>query len=232
MCRLAVDLPWKPPRALSLNQLSRLCWHELILKGRNVEVNLTAAHWVYLAGILVILATMMLRKNIVVPAVLGTFLTAFVFSDSLVTGLRHQSSTQVSSPHNMFNIFLIIALVTAHARSVAVRWAPIDSMVAPFRKVMRGGTSSFLPVLAAVTYMISLFFWPTPAVPLIGAVLDSGRNPRRVSRLWQSVCSIAICGQGMALSADYIIKVAPGLSRQLPPVSILMLLPTALLSCH
>ena len=52
-----------------------------------MDVQLTAAHWVYLAGILVILATMALRKNIVVPAVVATFLTALVFSGSIVTGL-------------------------------------------------------------------------------------------------------------------------------------------------
>ena len=38
-------------------------------------INLTAAHWIYLAGILVIIATMVMRKNIVVPAVIATFLT-------------------------------------------------------------------------------------------------------------------------------------------------------------
>ncbi|NMD63099.1 hypothetical protein FEZ60_30040 [Rhodococcus sp. MS16] len=174
-----------------------------------MEVNLTAAHWVYLAGILVILATMMLRKNIVVPAVLGTFLTAFVFSDSLVTGLASIFNASLVAAKELFNIFLIIALVTAMLG--ALRQMGADRlMVAPFRKVMRGGTSSFL-VLAAVTYMISLFFWPTPAVPLIGAVLipvaiRAGLSPMAVGM------SIAICGQGMALSADYIIKVAPGLS--------------------
>ena len=51
-----------------------------------MDVQLTAAHWVYLAGILVILATMALRKNIVVPAVVATFLTALTFSGSIVTG--------------------------------------------------------------------------------------------------------------------------------------------------
>ncbi|MDI9915964.1 hypothetical protein [Rhodococcus sp. IEGM 1379] len=174
-----------------------------------MEVNLTAAHWVYLTGILVILATMMFRKNIVVPAVLGTFLTAFVFSGSLVTGLASIFNASLVAAKELFNIFLIIALVTAMLG--ALRQMGADRlMVAPFRKVMRGGTSSFL-VLAAVTYLISLFFWPTPAVPLIGAVLipvaiRAGLSPMAVGM------SIAICGQGMALSADYIIKVAPGLS--------------------
>lgn len=176
-----------------------------------MEVHLTAAHWVYLAGIIVILATMLMRKNIVVPAVLGTFLTAFVFSGSLVTGLAAIFNGSLTAARELFNIFLIISLVTAMLG--ALRQMGADRlMVAPFRRVMRGGTSSFL-VLGAVTYVISLFFWPTPAVPLIGAVLipvaiRAGLSPMSVGM------AIAICGQGMALSSDYIIKVAPGLSAK------------------
>src|SRR5919206_479921 len=51
------------------------------------SMQLTAAHWVFLAGVVVILATMIMRKNIVVPAVVATFLTALVFTGSLATGL-------------------------------------------------------------------------------------------------------------------------------------------------
>ena len=52
-----------------------------------MDTPLTAAHWVYLAGIVVILLTMAVRKNIVVPAVTATLLTAWAFSGSLITGL-------------------------------------------------------------------------------------------------------------------------------------------------
>ena len=134
-----------------------------------MDVQLTAAHWVYLAGILVILVTMALRKNIVVPAVVATFLTALTFSGSIVTGLSSIFNASLVAAKELFNIFLIIAMVTAMLG--ALRQLGADRMmVAPFRRVMRAGTSSFL-VLAAVTYVISLFFWPTPAVPLVGAVL-------------------------------------------------------------
>lgn len=53
-----------------------------------MDVHLSAAHWIYLAGIIVILITMAARKNIVVPAVTATLLTAWAFSGSLVSTLR------------------------------------------------------------------------------------------------------------------------------------------------
>ena len=176
-----------------------------------MHVQLTAAHWVYLGGIIVILITMAIRKNIVVPAVTATFLTAWAFSGSFVTGLSSIFNASLVAAKELFNIFLIIALVTAMLG--ALREMGADKlMITPFRRVMRTGTSSFL-VLAVVTYVISLFFWPTPAVPLVGAVLipvaiRAGLSPLSVGMV------IAIAGQGMALSSDYIIKVAPGISAK------------------
>jgi len=170
-----------------------------------------AAHWIYLAGIVVILITMAVRKNIVVPAVTGTFLTAWAFSGSFITGLSSIFNASLVAAKELFNIFLIIAIVTAMLG--ALREMGADRlMVTPFRRIMRAGTSSFL-ILAAVTYVISLFFWPTPAVPLVGAVLipvaiRAGLSPLSVGMV------IAIAGQGMALSSDYIIKVAPGISAK------------------
>ncbi|MBN3513020.1 hypothetical protein JYB55_29755 [Mycolicibacterium septicum] len=176
-----------------------------------MDTPLTAAHWIYLAGIFVILATMAVRKNIVVPAVTATLLTAWAFSGSVITGLSSIFNASLTAAKELFNIFLIIAIVTAMLG--ALRQMGADRMmVAPFRRVMRTGTSSFV-VLAIVTYVISLFFWPTPAVPLVGAVLipvaiRAGLAPISVGMV------VAICGQGMALSADYIIKVAPGISAK------------------
>lgn len=174
-----------------------------------MDIHLSAAHWIYLAGIVVILITMALRKNIVVPAVVATLLTAWVFSGSIVTGLSSIFNASLVAAQELFNIFLIIAFITAMLG--ALREMGADKlMVTPFRRVMRAGTSSFI-TLAIVTYVISLFFWPTPAVPLVGAVLipvaiRAGLSPLSVGMV------IAIAGQGMALSSDYIIKVAPGIS--------------------
>ncbi len=175
------------------------------------SIELTAAHWVYLAGVVVIIITMVMRKNIVVPAVLATLFTAFAFSGSIVTAIASIFNASLVAAEELFNIFLIIALVTAMLGGLRQMGAD-RLMIAPFRKVMRSPTSSFL-VLAAVTYVISLFFWPTPAVPLVGAVLipvaiRAGLSPMSVGMV------IAIAGQGMALSSDYVMKVAPGISAK------------------
>src|SRR5690606_39068904 len=85
-------------------------------------------------------------------------------------------------------------------------------MVAPFRKVMTGGSASFV-VIALSTYLISLFFWPTPAVPLVSAILLPAAIAAGLPPLTGAMV-IAIAGQGMALSSDYVIGVAPGISAK------------------
>ena len=77
-----------------------------------MQVQLTAAHWIYLAGIVVILITMAMRKNIVVPAVAATMLTAWAFSGSIITGLSSIFNASLVAAQELFNIFLIIALET------------------------------------------------------------------------------------------------------------------------
>ncbi len=172
-------------------------------------MDLTAAHWLYLIGMAVIIAVMIFRKNVVVPAVAATFLTAWAYTGNLVTGLSSVFNASLVAAAELFSIFLIIALMTALLG--ALRSVGADKrMVRPFQTLMRNGTTSFAVIFGA-TYFISLFFWPTPAVPLIGAILLPAAIRAGLPAM-AGAMAIAIAGQGMALSSDYVIQVAPGLS--------------------
>jgi hypothetical protein len=172
-------------------------------------MDLTAAHWIYLLGMVVIIGVMIVRKNVVVPAVAATFFTAWAFTGNLATGLSSVFNASLVAAAELFSIFLIIALITALLGSLRAMGAD-KRMVAPFQKLMRNGSTAFL-VIFGVTYIISLFFWPTPAVPLIGAILLPAAIRAGLPAMGGAV-AIAIAGQGMALSSDYVIQVAPGLS--------------------
>jgi hypothetical protein len=172
-------------------------------------MEITAAHWIYLIGMITIIAVMVMRKNVLVPAVAATFLTAWAFTGNLANALSSVFNASLSAASELFNIFLIIALMTSLLGVLRAMGAD-KHMVMPFQKFMRNGTSSFL-VIFVVTYFVSLFFWPTPAVPLIGAILLPAAIRAGLPAM-AGAMAIAIAGQGMALSSDYIIQVAPGLS--------------------
>ena len=138
-------------------------------------MQLTAAHWVFLAGVVVILVAMVMRKNIVVPAVVATFLTALVYTGSLATGLSSVFNASLVAATSLFSIFLIIAMVTSMLRALEGLGAD-RRMVAPFRKVMRNGHLAWW-TLVIVTYFISLFFWPTPRGPADRCRAGAGGHP-------------------------------------------------------
>ena len=172
-------------------------------------MELTLAHWFYLLGTIVIIGTMLFRKNVVVPAICATFIVAIAFDGSLSFALQSTFRASLVAATSLFDIFLIIAVMTALLHSLRDLGAD-QKMILPFQKVMANGHISFF-VLIVITYVISLFFWPTPAVPLVGAILIPVAIRAGLPPLGAGV-AVALAGQGMALSSDYIIQIAPTLS--------------------
>ena len=175
------------------------------------HVTITAAHWVYLAGVMAVVLTMVLRANVVVPSIVATFAVALVWTHSPVSALGSIFNASFVAAKELFNIFLVIALITSLLNALKSLRSDV-LMVQPFRTVMTNGHTAFF-VLSAVTYVISLFFWPTPAVPLVSAVLLPAAIIAGLPPL-AGAMAIAIAGQGMALSSDYVIGVAPGISAK------------------
>jgi len=170
---------------------------------------LSLAHWFYLFGTLLIIVTMLLRKNVLVPAIVSTFLVAFFYSDSINVALQSTFRASLVAASSLFDIFLIIAVMTALLRSLRDMGAD-ERMIVPFQKIMVNGHVSYF-VLIIVTYGISLFFWPTPAVPLVGAILIPVAIRAGLPPIGAGI-AISLAGQGMALSSDYVIQIAPTLS--------------------
>ncbi|WP_028205512.1 hypothetical protein [Paraburkholderia nodosa] len=175
------------------------------------HVVLTSAHWTYLCGVVAIIATLVLRANVVLPAVIATFATVLVYSGHLSSAFEAVFFAPLTAARELFNIFLVISLMTALLNALKQINADVR-MVQPFRSIMVNGHVGFF-VLGFVSYVLSLFFWPTPAVPLIAGILLPAAIYAGVPPLGAALC-IGIAGLGTALSSDYVIKVAPGISAK------------------
>jgi hypothetical protein len=174
-------------------------------------VQIASVHYVYLLGVAVIVLSMVMRANVVVPALAATFAVAAAYSGSLVTATVAVFNGSLVAAKELFSIFLVIALMTSLLNALRALGAD-RAMVRPFRRVMVNGHVAFVAV-AAITYVISLFFWPTPAVPLVAATLLPAAIAAGLPAMGAAI-AIAIAGQGMALSSDYIIRVAPAISAR------------------
>jgi hypothetical protein len=172
-------------------------------------MELTAAHWVYMLGVVSLIGFMIARRSVVVPALVATFLTASVYTGDPLTGIGSVFSASLVATTEFLSIFLVLTAVTAMLG--AMRTVGADQrMVAPLSRLMKNGVVSFF-VLFGVTYLLSLVFWPTPTLALIAAILLPAAIRAGLSPL-AAAMAIAISGQGMALASDYVIGVAPGLS--------------------
>lgn len=172
-------------------------------------MELTAAHWVYIAGVASLLVVMFLRKNVIVPAIIATFITAWIYTGEFLTGIGSVFSASMVATTELLNIFLILTVVTALLGALRAIGAD-QRMVAPFAKLMKNGPVSYV-VLFIGTYLLSLVFWPTPTLALLAAILLPAAIAAGLSPL-AAAMAIAIAGQGMALASDYVIGVAPSLS--------------------
>ncbi|WP_082233261.1 hypothetical protein [Halobacillus massiliensis] len=174
-------------------------------------MELTLSHWLYGFFTLLIIMTMVFRKGVVLPTLLGTFIIAWVFNGSLIGGFTAVFNANLVAAKELFNIFLIITFMVALLHSLK----DLDAdrrMIEPLQKIMINSHISFF-VLIIITYLISLFFWPTPAVPLICALLVPAAVRTGLPAITAAM-AVALAGQGMALSSDYIIQVAPGISAK------------------
>lgn len=174
-------------------------------------MTLTVAHWLYALVTVVVILTMIFRRGIVLPTLVGTFLVAWVYKGSFVGGLQAIFNANLVAAKELFSIFLIITFMVALLHSLKDLGAD-KRMVAPIQKIITNGHIAFW-ALIVTTYVLSLFFWPTPAVPLIGALLIPVAIRAGLPAIGAGI-AVALAGQGMALSSDYIMQIAPMLSAK------------------
>lgn len=174
-------------------------------------MDLTGAHWVYLAGIVLLIALVVMKKNVVAPAIIATFVTATVMTGDFTTGIGAIFRASISATTQLLTIFLVIAIMASLVQALRAAGAA-ERMITPFQRLMRNGPTAYV-VMAVITFGLSLVFWPTSIIPLLAATLIPAALRVGLSPVGAAV-AIAIAGQGMALSSDYILGVASSLSAE------------------
>ena len=132
-------------------------------------VTLSAVHYVYIIMTIVIIVTLMLKKEIVLPCIVGTFLIGLFYSHNLLKSIQIMYNSVVTSATELLGIIVVISLVVAMSRSLNDIGAD-ELMMRPIRKVIKGKKMAYF-VVGIVMLIVSWFIWPSPAVALVGALL-------------------------------------------------------------
>ena len=129
---------------------------------------MTGAHYIYILFIIVILITMIMKKDTVVPCILGIFCLGLFYTNNIAGSLGAVFNSFIVSLGELGPIILIISIMVALSKALETNHA-INYMIKPFSKFIKNPTTAFF-VIGIAMMLLSWFFWPTPAVALVGAI--------------------------------------------------------------
>lgn len=173
------------------------------------------AHIIYASGAVTVVLAMLFRKGVIIPSLVTTFLLGWAykggFGEGIVAGLAAIYNANIMAAKELFSIILLIAFMVGMLNALKELGAD-RKMIAPIQGVIVNGHMAYW-ILFGATALLSTSFWPTPAIPLVAAVLIPvalrvGLPPMGIA------IAVTLAGQGMALAADALMQVAPALSAK------------------
>lgn len=170
---------------------------------------LTGAHYIYILFMVIILITMIMKKDTIVPCILGVFFMGLFFEKNIFGAIIAVFNSFIISLNELGPIILIIAIMVALSKALEANNA-IQYMVRPFSRVIKNSNTAFF-VTGFVMLVLSWFFWPTPAVALVGAVFLPVAMRAGLPAIGVAV-ALNLFGHGLALSTDFVIQGAPSIT--------------------
>ncbi|TCS78241.1 hypothetical protein [Tepidibacillus fermentans] len=171
-----------------------------------MEIQLLAIHWVYLIFIFLIIGVMVMRKDTTLVSILGILAISMLVTKSLPSSILSLFNSLIFAIKELLGTILIISLIVAMGK-VLTHSGINELMVRPITRMIKSPLIAYW-VIGIAMMIISWFFWPSPAVALIGAVflpvaVRVGLPPLAVAM------AINLFGHGIALSGDFVIQGAP-----------------------
>ncbi|QHT60585.1 hypothetical protein GXP70_11985 [Paenibacillus lycopersici] len=186
-----------------------------------MELHLVPLHWVYLAFIVLILGVLIRRRDTTLVCVVGIFALGLIATDSLSGSVSGIFNSFIYATQELIGTIFIISIIVAMSR-ILIRTGINEMMVAPLTRFLRTPALAFWGI-GLIMMVTSWFFWPSPGVALIGAVLLPVAVRVGLPALGAAM-AMNLFGHGIALSGDYIIQGAPKLTADaagLPVASVM-----------
>ena len=172
-------------------------------------ITLTTLHWVYLIFILLVIAFIVMRKDTSFICVAGILVLGFIATSTITHSVTGVFNSFAYAIKELLGTILIISIIYGMSK-VLMKTGINEAMVYPFTKLIRTPTLAYW-VIGILMMVISWFFWPSPAVALMGAVLLPVALKAKLPAMGVAV-AMNLFGHGIALSGDFIIQGAPKLT--------------------
>ncbi|MBU3190377.1 hypothetical protein K9O30_14390 [Clostridium bowmanii] len=174
-------------------------------------INLNTIHYAYIIIILIIIVIITLKKDVILPCILGIGIIGYIFTGDVLKAIQIIYKAVVISGKEFIEVVVLIAFVNAMSSALTDIGAD-ELIIKPMKKLMINKTMSFF-VLGITMTLVSLFIWPTPAVVFVGALMVPVAVKSGLSPVWAAVV-LCIFGNGVALSSDFVLQVAPSITAK------------------
>lgn len=174
-----------------------------------MEMELAQIHWIYMLFIGGIIILMAMRRDTSLFCIIGIFVIAILSTESITTSVSGVFDSFIYAIGELLPTILIICIIVSLGR-VLTDTGINDVMIYPFTKLMKTPSLSFWTI-GIVMMVCSWFFWPSPGVALLGAVLLPAALRVGLPGLGVAM-AMNLFGHGIALSGDYVIQAAPKLT--------------------
>src|SRR5690606_29789931 len=134
-----------------------------------MNVELSALHYIFLVFTLLILVVMIRKRDTTLVCIAGIFLLALVATNSVSTGIMTIFNSFIFAITELLGTILIISVIVAMS-TILTKSGINEIMISPFTRLIRTPTLAYW-IIGILMMVISWFFWPSPAVALVGAVM-------------------------------------------------------------
>lgn len=174
-----------------------------------MQVEFGWLHGIYVLFILFIILLMVLRRDTSLVSIVGIAVLGFVASGSMYTAVEGIFNSFIYAINELLPTILIICVIVGMSLVLSASGVN-ETMITPMTFFIKAPGPAYW-IIGISMMVISWFFWPSPAVALIGAVV----LPVAV-RIGLPAIGVAIAmnlfGHGIALSSDFIIQGAPSIT--------------------
>lgn len=174
-----------------------------------MEIMLTAVHYTYILGIIAIIGFMVCKKDTSIVCIIGIFAVGMAATSSVSASVGGIFNSFIVAIGELAGTILIISVITALCKLLEITGIN-EKMVSPITKLIKNPTTAYW-VIGIVMFAVSIFFWPSPAVALIGAVFLPVALKAKLPAIGAAV-AMNLFGHGIALSGDFVIQGAPKLA--------------------
>ncbi len=152
---------------------------------------------------------MVKRRDTTLICILGIFMLAIVATGEITASISGVFNSFIYAITELLSTILIISIIVAMSR-VLTKTGINEVMVAPFARFIKTPALGYWTI-GILMMVISWFFWPSPAVALLGAVLLPAAIRAGLPALGVAM-AMNLFGHGIALSSDFVIQGAPKLT--------------------